>query len=66
MSKTNHRVNKDRGEKQGEAKAHRQRRNFKVKSNQLVDIYEDDPEALYDEFYDEDAFETYEKMKRVR
>lgn len=64
MSKTNHRVNKDRGEKLREAKAHKQRRNFKVKSHQLVDIYEENPEAL-DDFYDEE-FETHEKIKRVK
>jgi len=65
MSKTNHRVNKDRGEKLNEAKAHKKRRGFKMKVNELIDMYEDDPDSLYDEIYDEESFETYEKIKRV-
>lgn len=65
MSKTNHRVNKDRGEKLQEAKAHQQRRYFKVKSNQLIDLYEDDPDGLFEDLYEEETFETHVKIKRT-
>ena len=62
MSKTNHRVNKDRGEKLGESVSHRHRRDFKIKANDLIEVYED----LEDLELDDDDFERYEKIKRKK
>jgi hypothetical protein len=65
MSKTNHRVNKDRTEKLQEAKAHAQRRGFNTKAKQLAEYYDpSDPDLLYDEVEDDEPFETYTKMRR--
>lgn len=67
MSKTNHRINKDRGEKLGEAEAHRQRRGFKVKVNQVLDLYDDDPDDLFDSaLYEDEELVTHVKIKRSR
>ena len=62
MSKTNHRVNKERGERLGESKAHRRRRDFKRKASDLVEVYEEGelPELVYE---DED-WQRYEKRKK--
>lgn len=59
MGKTNHRVNKDREEKLGEAKAHKQRRGVKQELDRYMDYYHD-PHAeidLADELADELIFE---------
>ncbi len=63
MSKTNHRVNKDRHEKLGESMSHKRRRNFKIQSANLVDMYLDgdvDPDELLDEV----DWETHEKLRK--
>lgn len=67
MSKTNHRINKDRGEKYGEAEAHKQRRGTKQKVSLLVDSYAefDDPDDIYD-LLAEDTFEPFEKRSKRR
>jgi hypothetical protein len=60
MSKTNHRVNRDREQKLRESEAHRLRRNLKSQADHLVgmihDLSEiDEMEELFDE-YEEDRF----------
>jgi hypothetical protein len=65
MSKTNHRVNKDRGERLGESTSHRHRRDFKVKANELIDLY-DDPDNIDLIIEEDEEFVRYEKIKRTK
>lgn len=63
MSKTNHRVNKDRPEKDGEPVHHKVRRQAKQRFDEFVELYEADPSAL-DLVYDDPEFEPFEKTRR--
>lgn len=63
MSKTNHRVNKDRPEKDGESFQHKARRQTKQKFDELIELYDVDPDAL-DSIYDEPEFEPFAKTRR--
>ena len=65
MSKTNHRINKDREEKLGESYAHKKRRNFKQQASEVVDIFDTDEDVLLD-YLDDEQFETVEKIRRRR
>jgi hypothetical protein len=65
MSKTNHRVHKDREEKLGEAVAHKQRRGFKKKVSDLLDTYDPDDETVF-ELLEDEQFEPVEKIRRRR
>ena len=66
MGKTNHRVNKERTEKLGEAEAHKKRRGAKQKTQLLVESYSyfDDADRLYDDLMANDELETFEKIRR--
>jgi hypothetical protein len=66
MSKTNHRVNKEERERLNESKAHKIRRNYGAQLDNYVSLYNDshDPEAIYEELFDEVEFEPYQKMRR--
>lgn len=68
MSKTNHRINRDREEKLRESKAHAARRQFKNKVELLVDLYdhEKDPDEIYEEVFDETEYESFVKIRRTR
>lgn len=66
MSKTNHRIHKDREEKLGESKAHKKRRGFTQKALQFVETVDlNNEDAVYD-YLDDEEFETVEKIRRRR
>lgn len=65
MSKTNHRINKDREEKLSEPTAHKMRRNAKNRTNLIVDIYEEENVEELEDFLEEDL-ETFVKIRRRR
>lgn len=64
MSKTNHRVNKDRAEKDSESSQHKVRRQTKQKFDELVEIYDNDPDAIDELYEDEPEFESFVKTRR--
>jgi len=59
MSKTNHRINKDREGRAPESKAHKSRREAKRLADHLAEVFEEVEDDL-DLFYDE--YEPYEKI----
>lgn len=64
MGKTNHRVNKDREEKLGEAEAHKRRRKSNTRLEQVVEYYNhDDPQLIVDELFEFEE-ERFEKIRR--
>lgn len=67
MSKTNHRVNKEREEKLQESSAHKKRRGFKRQASEVAVLYEEvkREEYLLD-YLDDDEFETFEAIRRRR
>ena len=66
MSKTNHRVNKEREEKLGESKAHKKRRGFSRKASEFVEVFELQSEDVLYAYLDDEEFETVEKIRRRR
>ena len=65
MSKTNHRIHKDREEKLGESTAHKKRRDFKHHVSALVEGCDPEDDAVY-ELLDDEDFEPVEKIRRRR
>lgn len=65
MSKTNHRVHKEREGKAPESLAHKKRRDGKQKMNRLTDTFYEDPDNLED-IYEYEEFETFERMKKKK
>ena len=64
MGKTNHRVNKDREEKLGEALAHKKRRKAHAQLDLFVEQYNHDTVDMYaDEFFEIEE-ERFEKIRR--
>lgn len=61
MSKTNHRVNKDREEKLPESYSHKSRREGRRKVDQILEQFYDGDD-LYD--YMDDSYEEIEKIRR--
>lgn len=62
MSKTNHRINKDRGERLGESKAHRKRRDIHQKVKHIIELYDSDEDL--EEIFDSDEWDRYEKRTK--
>lgn len=60
MSKTNHRVNKDREEKLPESVSHKNRREIRKKVEHMVEQFYEEED--YD--YLDDDYDPFEKIKR--
>lgn len=67
MSKTNHRINKDREERRGEAPAHKVRRDMGLRLNDYIERY-NHGDTLDDEEFLEEAFseDEYYKTQRIQ